>query len=80
MPKSFVYILKSLKDRKHYIGYASNLDKRLKQHKNGDNISTKYRGRLDLIYSEETPSIAKAVEKERYIKQLGVKRFLDKVL
>ena len=37
-------------------------------------------GRLDLIYSEETPSIAKAVEKERYIKQLGVKIFLDKVL
>jgi len=79
MPKSFVYILKSLKDEKHYIGHIVDLNKRLKRHNSGDNISTKYRRRLRLVYCEETLSIAKAIEKEEYIKDLGVARFLAKV-
>lgn len=56
------------------------MNKRLKRHNSGENISTKYRRGLSLIYYEEAPSVAKAVEKEVYIKKLGVKRFLDKVL
>jgi len=79
MPKSSVYILKSLKDKKHYIGHTSDLEKRLKRHNSGDNISTKYRRGLNLVYYEKTPSIAEAIEKEKYIKDLGVARFLAKV-
>ena len=39
----FVYVLRSLKDRKMYIGYSSNLKRRLKEHETGGSISTKCR-------------------------------------
>ncbi|MDP2928913.1 MAG: GIY-YIG nuclease family protein [Candidatus Omnitrophota bacterium] len=79
MSKGFVYILKSSKDEKHYTGHTSNLDKRLKRHNSGDSKATKHRRDLSIIYYEETPSIAKAIEKEKYIKDLGVAKFLAKV-
>ena len=43
------------------------------------NISTRYRRGLSLVYYEENPSIAEAIEKEKYIKDLGVARFLAKI-
>ena len=76
MSKSFVYILKSLKDEKHYIGHTANLHKRLERHNFHDNKSTKHRGKFCMIYYEQTPTIEDAVCRESYIKNLGVKRFL----
>ena len=37
----YVYVLKSSKDKKLYIGYTTNLKQRLEQHKAGGSISTK---------------------------------------
>ena len=79
MAKGFGYILKSYKDGKHYIGHTSDLNKRLKRHNAGENISTKYRRELSLVYFEESKSAAEAVARERYIKDLGAVRFLTKV-
>ncbi|MDI6765995.1 MAG: GIY-YIG nuclease family protein [Bacteroidota bacterium] len=39
----YVYILKSLKDGKKYIGLTNEIDRRLKQHNNGEVSSTKSR-------------------------------------
>lgn len=76
MPKGYVYILKSLKDDRHYIGHTSDLSKRLISHNDGSNKSTKSRRGLSLIYSEQTQNISEAVKKEKRIKDLGVVRFL----
>lgn len=48
----FVYVLFSERDKKFYIGYTTNLKQRLRQHLNGEVISTKYRRELRLIYFE----------------------------
>jgi len=48
----YVYILKSLKDDKLYIGYTNNLLKRIKEHNSKLNISTKPRTPFKLIYYE----------------------------
>jgi hypothetical protein len=48
----YVYILLSLKDNKFYIGFTSNLKRRLKEHNYGKNISTKSRLPLKLIYEK----------------------------
>jgi putative endonuclease len=48
-----VYILKSEKDGKLYIGQTSNLEERLSAHNRGSVKSTKHRRPLKLIYSKE---------------------------
>lgn len=48
----FVYILKSRKDDKLYIGYTNDLRKRIKEHNLGLVESTKLRKSLYLVYYE----------------------------
>jgi putative endonuclease len=55
-----VYLLRSLKDKKYYIGQTDNLSKRILQHNNGEVKSTKYRRPFELIGIEEYESQNKA--------------------
>ncbi len=48
----YVYVLLSLKDEKFYIGLTGDLQRRLKEHNTGKNISTKSRLPLKLLYYE----------------------------
>lgn len=45
----YVYLLKSLKDNKYYIGQTKDVVKRLKRHNSGQVRSTKFRTPLELI-------------------------------
>lgn len=47
-----VYILKSVSNGKRYIGYTSDLNKRLKEHNQGMNTSTRGKGPWQILYSE----------------------------
>ncbi|NCN94737.1 GIY-YIG nuclease family protein [Candidatus Wolfebacteria bacterium] len=69
----FVYILRSRKDNNVYIGITSDIERRLKQHNSGKNLSTKYRTPFDLIYSEKTENRVDARNREKYFKS-GVGR------
>lgn len=64
----FVYILKSLKDGKHYIGFTTNIEKRLKEHNSGKTKSNKHRIPFDLIYTEKCQTIKDAKAREKQIK------------
>ncbi len=64
----FLYILRSLKDSKLYIGTTNNLYRRLKQHNNVQSKSTKYRRPFVLIYQEIYPSKNQAMKREWYFK------------
>ena len=55
-----VYLLKSLKDKKGYIGSTINLTARLKQHHSGEVISTKDRCPMALVGYREFTSIGEA--------------------
>jgi len=48
----YIYVLKSLKDNKFYIGYTNDLRKRIELHNAGRVESTKLRKPFDLIYYE----------------------------
>ena len=48
----YTYVLGSLKDNKFYIGYCSDLKKRLDEHRNGLVESTKNRRPFKLVYYE----------------------------
>jgi len=49
----YVYILKSLKDKKTYTGYTFDVGKRIKRHNNGQVKATKNRRPLVILFTEE---------------------------
>lgn len=64
----YIYILKSLKDGKHYTGFSSDLKSRLKEHNSGNVQSTKNRKPLKLIYYEAYKEKAQALRREKFLK------------
>ena len=67
----YVYILKSLKDKKLYIGYSANLKTRFSEHNRGNVDSTKHRRPLELIYYEAYKNELDAKNREKSFKKSG---------
>jgi len=65
----YVYVLKSRKDNKLYIGYTNNLKRRIQEHIERKNFSTAYRGSLSLVYYEAFKSQKDAVVREKQLKK-----------
>ena len=78
----YVYVLKSKKDGKHYIGVTDNLVRRFREHNNGLNISTKYRKPFVLIYYEAYRREEDAMLREKRLKQFknGQKELLKRLI
>lgn len=66
----YVYAIKSLKDRRFYIGQTNNIEKRLVRHNKGLVKSTRNRKPFTLIFREEFISRKEAINRERYLKSL----------
>lgn len=64
----YVYVLHSVKDKNLYIGCTSDLRKRLVQHNEGENVSTKSRRPFKLVYYESYFSKKDAVIREKKLK------------
>ena len=67
----YVYILKSLKDEKLYIGSTNDLKRRLSEHNNGLNRSTKARRPFEVRYYEAYASEYDARKREYALKKDG---------
>jgi putative endonuclease len=67
----YVYILKSLKDDKLYIGSTNDLKRRLSEHNNGLNRSTKARRPFEIRYYEACFSNNDARKREYNLKKDG---------
>ena len=63
-----VYVLRSLKDHRFYIGATSDLNKRIERHNREGNVSTRNRRPLELVYSEPYNTKAEALAREKLIK------------
>ncbi|OGD95730.1 excinuclease ABC subunit C [Candidatus Curtissbacteria bacterium RIFCSPHIGHO2_12_FULL_38_9b] len=72
----YIYVLESAKDKKRYIGYTSDLRKRLKEHNLGKSEATKPRLPLKLIYFEGCLNQEDAKRRERYLKTTQGRRFM----
>lgn len=72
----YTYVLSSLKDKKFYTGYTSDIEKRLQSHNNGEVFSTKNRRPLRLIYFEACLNQEDAIHREKYLKTTYGKRFI----
>jgi len=75
-----VYVLRSRKEGDLYIGYTSNLVRRLEEHARGESRSTAHRRPLDLVFCEFYGSACDARRRERYLKTSPGKRALKLML
>ena len=64
----YVYVLKSESAKKHYVGYTSDLNKRLEEHNAGESRYTRSYRPWRLIYSEIKHSLAEAKKREEFFK------------
>lgn len=64
----FVYVLKSKKDDKLYIGLTNDLRRRIEEHNQGLNHSTKYRIPFSLVYYEAYRAAEDARMREKKLK------------
>lgn len=76
----YVYVLKSQKDGKLYVGYTNNLKRRLSQHAKGEVISTKNRRPLRLIHYEYFINETDAKAREVFLKSGAGHNQLDNIL
>jgi putative endonuclease len=76
---NFVYVLKSLKDDKRYVGLTNHLERRLHEHNSGKVKSTKYRAPFNLIYFEEFENRSEAAEREKLFKTGKGREFLKSI-
>lgn len=65
----YVYTIKSLKDGSIYIGYTNDLKRRIKEHNEGKNNSTKHKKPFKLIYYEAYSAEYDAKEREWQLKK-----------
>jgi putative endonuclease len=66
----YVYLLLD-ENKKIYIGYSKNLDRRIKEHSNNKTYTTKRMTNPKLFYYEAYSNIEEAKEREQKLKQYG---------
>lgn len=72
----YVYVLRSLKDNRTYVGYTDNVERRIVEHNAGRSIATKHRRPFTVVLTEEFSTIAEAKKRELYWKSGGGRRKL----
>ena len=72
----YVYLLHSTKDNGFYIGYSTDLKRRLGEHMRGASFATKSRGPWKLIYYEAYTEREDAEGREKFLKSGAGRRFL----
>lgn len=76
----YVYVLESQKDKENYVGFTTDIRKRIEEHNKGLNFSTRPRRPFKLIYCELCTNENDARRRERYLKTTRGRRFLVKRL
>lgn len=76
--KIILYILR-LNNNTHYTGITKNLVRRMIEHNTGQSKSTRRHLPITLIHTESFESRKEARRKEVYIKNMGAKRYLNKL-
>lgn len=76
----YVYILQSKNKDFLYVGFTKDLRKRLKEHNNGEELSTKHYAPFDLIHYEAYRNEKDAKRREEYFKTTKGKTTLRTML
>lgn len=72
----YVYVIRSIKDKRWYTGFTEDLRKRLSQHNSDKTGWTKGRGPFEIIYYEACKNKDDARSRELFLKSGMGKRYL----
>ena len=79
--KCHVYVLRSLRNQKRYVGSTRlNPVIRLQQHHYGSNAWTRQNGPFELVYTEEFLTFGESRKREHFLKSGVGRKFLDRIL
>ena len=73
----YVYVLRSQKDEKRYIGMTDNIVRRVEEHNRGKVESTQHRRPFIFEYYEVYETRVDARKREKYFKTAAGRRWLD---
>ncbi|MCK5028436.1 MAG: GIY-YIG nuclease family protein [Bacteroidales bacterium] len=76
----FVYILYSNKRDRYYIGYTSEIENRVAKHNVGSTTSTKSGIPWVLVYKEEFESKTDAIKREKEIKRMKSRKYIERLI
>lgn len=76
----FVYVLRSLADKKFYVGFTTDVPKRYANHAAGRVTSTRSRLPFELVYFEAYRNKLDALGREKFLKGGSGHKFLYKQL
>jgi putative endonuclease len=78
--KFFVYILQSMKDFSFYVGQCDDLDWRVSKHNEGMSKYTASKRPWRLVYFEMYATRSEALKRERQIKKMKSKIYLENLI
>ena len=73
-----VYVLRSLKNDKRYVGYTSKMPaERLREHNAGSSSFTRRNGPFKMLHTEDFESKTDAIRREKFLKSGQGGKWLD---
>lgn len=76
----YVYILKSNKSGKFYVGCTDDLNRRLKEHNSGKSRYTRNKGPWSVEYREEFVALKEARKREKQIKSWKKRKAIENLI
>lgn len=76
----YVYVLNSISSNSFYVGFTRDLQRRLAEHNNGLNFSTKAYRPWSLVYYEAHTNEEDTKRREKYLKTSAGSQALNKML
>ena len=76
----YAYVLKSLKNGRHYTGSTNNLKRRIHEHNSGQTKYTSQAGPFELVYKESYNTKLEVSRRERFLKTGKGREFLKQIL
>ena len=78
--KAYVYILKSLKNSRFYIGSTDNLNRRIDEHNSGKSTYTSFSKPFELVFSQEYDELTMARKIEYWLKRQKDKKLIERII
>lgn len=76
----FVYILKSLRNGRYYIGSTNNLERRIVEHESGKSTYTSESAPWELVFRQEFETLVLARSYEFKLKKLKNRKVLEQII
>lgn len=77
---TFVYVLRSVRFNRFYVGMTDHVERRLKEHNQGKTKSTQFYRPWELVFTEQFEDRLSARKREKYLKSGVGKEYIKKMV